>query len=278
VLDLAQHVAPFNTSTLITGETGVGKEVLARFIHKNSYCANGPFLAVNCSALPESLAESELFGHTKGAFTGAHAPRTGFFEQASGGTIFLDEIGDISLAMQLKILRVLRIIAATNKDLDAAIREGTFREDLFYRLSVINIHIPPLRERREDILPLARFMTKQIEKRLKLPSLRLDPSCLELLLNYPWPGNVRELDNVLEHAAVLCHKRTILPSHLPAHIRSRAYYKEAASSSLEDMEKAHILSVLEKVDGNRTKAAQILRISPATLWRKLKQYGELVSD
>ncbi|RJP57585.1 MAG: sigma-54-dependent Fis family transcriptional regulator [Candidatus Auribacter fodinae] len=296
VLDLAQHVAPFNTSTLITGETGVGKEVLARFIHRNSYCANGQFLAVNCSALPESLAESELFGHTKGAFTGAHSARKGFFEQASGGTIFLDEIGDISLAMQLKILRVLqeheiyrvgesvarkvdaRIIAATNKDLNSAIREGSFREDLYYRLSVINIHIPPLRERREDILPLARFLTGQIEKRLKMHSLRLDPSCLELLLNYPWPGNVRELDNVLERAAVLCHKKTILPCHLPPYITSGVYYKDTGAASLADMEKMHILSVLQKVDGNRTKAAEILQVSLATLWRKLKQYGELKSD
>lgn len=294
VLMLADRVAIFDTSLLITGETGVGKEVLARHIHSVSPRSGHLFLGVNCGALPENLLESELFGHKAGAFTGAVRDRIGLFEQAQGGTIFLDEIGDISQAMQVKLLRVLqeheiirvgesrpikidaRIMAATNRHLEKAVQEGRFREDLFYRLRVIEIHIPPLRERREDILPLARYMIEKISRKMKLKKLHLDAQCLDILLQYNWPGNIRELENTMEHAAVLSTGRTILPEHLPLHVVHAVSLNPeleragSAGASLADFEKKHIRRVLDSVNGHRSKAARILGISPSTLWRKMK--------
>ena len=292
LLDLASRVARFGTSVLITGETGVGKEILARYIHGASNRSSGPFMAVNCGALPETLLESELFGHKAGSFTGAIRDRVGMLEDAAGGTVFLDEIGDISQAVQLKILRVLqekeilrlgenrprkidvRIIAATNRNLDKAVADENFREDLLYRLRVIEIEMPPLRNRREDILPLARFLVDKIASRLEISTLRLDATTADPLLAYLWPGNVRELENALERAAVVSPDGLILPSHLPSHISNplpAAGTVVGAGSSLKEIEAAHIRNVVESTGGNKTRAAKILGISQATLWRKLKQ-------
>jgi len=293
VLDMAGRVAPYDSSILITGESGVGKEVLARYVHGLSRRAEASFVAVNCAALPETLLESELFGHRAGSFTGATENRAGLFEQAQKGTIFLDEIGDVSPAIQMKLLRVLqereilrvgesrprkvdiRVIAATNHDLENAIRNGTFREDLYYRLRVIEIDIPPLRDRPEDLLPLARYFVKQMASKLGKANLRLDATSLDHLSSYPWPGNVRELENALERAAVLCREEVIKPEDLPRSIvegvpmgRSTA---DDLKRSLAEVESEHIRAVLESVDGSRTRATKILGISPATLWRKLKQ-------
>ena len=289
VLELASRAAPFDTSILITGESGSGKEVLARYIHKLSARADKLFLGINCGALPVTLLESELFGHKAGSFTGATSDRIGIFEQAQGGTIFLDEIGDISLSMQVKLLRVLqereivrvgeskprkinvRIITATNRNLPQAIRDGKFREDLYYRLGVIEVHVPPLRERTEDILPLARYFIKQLSQKLKMPDLRLEATCVDYLTGYSWPGNVRELENAIERAAVLSQKGVILPELLPSaiiHSDSARSQKTTAVRSLADVEKDHIQAVLKMTNNNRARAAEILGISTTTLWRK----------
>ena len=295
VLELARRVATFESSVLITGESGVGKEVIARHIHRLSRRSEGPFLAVNCGALPETLLESELFGHKAGAFTGAVRDRVGLFEQAGGGTILLDEIGDVTANVQVKLLRVLqekevtrvgesvprkvdvRILAATNRDLAAAIREGRFRDDLYYRLAVIEVRVPPLRERPEDILPLARLFITRLGRKLHLPQVHLGAACLDLLQAYPWPGNVRELENALVRAAVLSTDGLILPEYLPPTIlRSAPPRKGPGGDSLRrtlaEVEREHIQAVLEATGGNRTRAARILAISPATLWRKCKSY------
>jgi len=293
VLDLAARVAPFDTSLLITGETGVGKEVLARHIHRLSARAEGPFLGVNCTALPDTLLESELFGHKAGSFTGAVRNRVGLFEEAQSGTIFLDEIGDVSPAMQMKLLRVLqekeitrvgeskprkvdvRVMAATNRDLMDAVREGKFREDLFYRLRVIQIEVPPLRERREDILHLARRFVERFARALGKPGLRLDATCVDYLQAHRWPGNVRELENAIERAAVLSAGGVIRPHDLPPEIvRSVSAAEPQAdplTQTLAEVEERHIRAVLERTGGNRTRAAQTLGISPSTLWRRLKR-------
>ncbi len=293
VIDLANRIAPYDSSVLITGETGVGKEVLARYIHGLSHRHDKSFLGVNCGALPETLAESELFGHKAGSFTGAIHDRIGLFEQAAKGTIFLDEIGDVSQSIQLKILRVLqereimrigesisrkvdvRIIAATNKNLEQAIANETFRDDLYYRLSVIEIQIPPLRQRREDILSLARYFVKRYAQKLKRPNLKLDPACLEFLLKYQWPGNVRELENVIERASILSISGTITPDNLPLQLVESTprptYISDPLQCTLEQLEQEHITTVMKLVDGNKTKAAQLLGISQTTLWRKLNQ-------
>ena len=300
VIDLANRIAPYDSSVLITGETGVGKEVLARYIHGLSHRHDKSFLGVNCGALPETLAESELFGHKAGSFTGAIHDRIGLFEQAAKGTIFLDEIGDVSQSIQLKILRVLqereimrigestsrkvdvRIIAATNKNLEQAIADETFRDDLYYRLSVIEIHIPPLRERREDILALARYFVKRSSHKLKRSNLKLDPACLQFLLKYQWPGNVRELENVIERASILSVSGTITPDNLPAQVldysRTPSYLRDPLQCTLEELEQAHIKTVMKLMDGNKTKAAQQLGISQTTLWRKLNQMQDKQDD
>ncbi len=293
VLVVANKVAPFDSTVLITGETGAGKEVMAKYIHRLSPRSKGPFIAVNCGALPESLLESELFGHKAGAFTGAIKDRVGLFEEANGGTVFLDEIGDVSAAMQLKILRVLqeheilrvgesisrkvdiRVIAATNRDLKDLIRQGKFREDLFYRLSVMELQVPSLRDRKEDILPLTRFFVDRLSKKLKIRNLQIDSSCVELLQRYNWPGNVRELENVIERAAILSPDGRILPEHLPAVVSNpgRMTFETVleGNPSLEEVQRAYIERVLEQTGGNRAKAARILGIDVTTLWRKLKK-------
>ena len=292
VLEFATRVARHDSSVIITGESGSGKEVLARHIHHVSPRAAGPFLAVNCGALPETLLESELFGHKAGAFTGASQDRLGLFEESCGGTVFLDEIGDVSPAMQTKLLRVLqerevvrigenrprkvdiRVIAATNKDLKRAVQEGKFREDLYYRLGVIEIEVPPLRQRREDIVSLARYLVEKTAARLGMDRLRLDSTTLDCLGSYSWPGNVRELENALERAAVLCKDGVIRPEDLPAGmLQSVAAVEPAAAGdrTLREIERRHIRAVLASVHGNRTRAAQILGISPATLWRRLRE-------
>lgn len=293
VLDLAERVARFDSSVLITGETGVGKEVLARYIHSISTRGRGQFVAINCSAIPESLLESELFGHKAGSFTGAIRDRVGLLEEAAGGTVFLDEAGDVGPAMQVKLLRVLqdkvvtrvgenqprpidvRIIAATNRDLEKMVGDGSFREDLLYRLRVIEIRIPPLRERREDILPLSRFLVERLAKRLKIPHLRLDATCVDYLQAYSWPGNVRELENAIERAAVLSPEGVILPDYLPPHLVGeaidRAGHHDQLSKTLARVEMEHILAVLRSTGDNRTRTAEVLGVSPATLWRRLKQ-------
>jgi len=300
VIEMASHIAPFDTSVLITGASGTGKEVMARYIHQRSRRAQFPFVAVNCGALPETLLESELFGHKAGSFTGAIHDRVGLFEQANKGTLFLDEIGDISPAMQLKLLRVLqereimrvgeskvrkidvRVMAATNKNLKKAIKNGQFREDLYYRLGVIEIEIPPLAQRKEDILPLSRYFVNQFAKKFNLPNLRLDATCLDYLQSYSWPGNVRELENAIERAAVLSKDGWIRPEHLPPSILHAGTVPrrtlDPLNCTLAQVEEEHIRTVLDLVNGNRTKAAQVLGISPATLWRKLKQVAPVPAN
>jgi len=295
VMQLASRVAKFDSSVLVTGETGVGKEVLARYIHRHSHRSTNPFVVVNCGALPETLLESELFGHRAGSFTGATRDRTGLLQQAHQGTVFLDEIGDISPNIQLKILRVLqekeitrvgdteplkidvRVIAATNRDLSKAVSDNRFRDDLLYRLRVIEIHVPPLRERIEDILPTARYLVSRLSRKLKIPRLKLDATCVDYLQAYEWPGNVREMENAIERAAVFSHDGIIRPENLPPEIISSAATEDNSikplSVSLEDMENKHIKRVLKLCHNNRTHAARALGISPSTLWRKMKAMG-----
>jgi two-component system, NtrC family, response regulator HydG len=292
VIEFASRVARHDSSVIITGESGTGKEVLARHIHRSSPRSEGPFLAVNCGALPETLLESELFGHKAGAFTGASQDRLGLFEEANGGTVFLDEIGDVSASMQTKLLRVLqereivrvgenrprkvdnRVIAASNKDIKRAVEDGRFREDLYYRLGVIEIEVPPLRDRPEDIVSLARHLVTKTATRLGMDQLRLDSTALDCLTSHTWPGNVRELENVLERAAVLCTDDVIRPEDLPAGIvqtiAAPRRSPTGTGQSLREVEQQHIQAVLESVDGNRTQAAKILGISTATLWRRLR--------
>lgn len=293
VLNIADRVAQFNSSVLISGETGVGKEVVARYIHQASKRAQYTMLTINCGALPETLLESELFGHKAGSFTGAIRDRTGLFEQAARGTILLDEIGDISLATQVKLLRVLqereilrigenlprkvdtRILTATNRNLDDSVTKGKFREDLLYRLRVIEIRVPPLRERPEDIVPLMNRFIKTLATSLDIPHLRIAPECLECFQSYLWPGNVRELRNALERAAVLSDRGVIRRRDLPPRmIRPEphpARDKQQPLRTLAEVESEYIKTVLESANGNRTRAAEILGIGQSTLWRKLKK-------
>jgi two-component system, NtrC family, response regulator HydG len=296
VLLLARRIARFDSSLLIHGESGTGKELLARLVHLWSPRAAGPFLAVNCGALSENLLESELFGHVKGAFTGAIRDRAGLFEQAAGGFVLLDEIGDIGQAMQLKILRVLqereilrvgesrprkidvRVIAATHRNLEEEVRSGEFREDLFYRLRVIDLEVPPLRDRREDIIPLARAVVKKLATRLGIDDLRLDSPCADVLHSCAWRGNVRELENALERAAVMSRDAIIRVEDLPDYIRDEGAVsfssRISSMKTLRELEMDYIHHVLEQTGGNRTQAARILGIGQTTLWRKLKSEGE----
>ncbi len=293
LLIIANKVAPYDSTVLITGETGAGKEVMAKYIHRLSPRSKGPFIPVNCGALPESLLESELFGHKAGAFTGATKDRAGLFEVADRGTIFLDEIGDVTPAMQLKILRALqeheilrigesisrkvdiRVIAATNKDLRELIKQKKFREDLFYRLAVMELKVPPLRERKEDILPLTRFFVDRLAKKFKIKDLHIHSSCIEYLQEYSWPGNVRELENVIERAAILSPDGTILPEHLPVVLikSPNAAFESVmeGNPTLAAMEVAYINRIIQLTGGNKARAARILGIDGSTLWRKLKQ-------
>jgi two-component system, NtrC family, response regulator HydG len=291
VIELATRIAPFESSVLITGESGVGKEVVARLIHGRSARGKGVFLAINCGALPETLLDSELFGHKAGAFTGAVSDHAGLFEEAAGGTLFLDEVGEISHAMQVKLLRVLqereirrvgenrtrpidvRVLAATNRDLQSGMADGSFREDLYYRLRVVEVAIPPLRDRREDILPLARFFVERFRTKLKLPALRLSPESMGYLTSYPWPGNVRELENAIEHAAILSRDGRLTPDLFPTGIVHPATGNSAVAGqrTLAEVGKEHIEAILRQTGGNRRQAAAILGISTATLWRRCKR-------
>src|SRR3990172_7104090 len=293
VFDLAARVAETDSSLLITGESGTGKEVLARLIHFRSLRANGPFVTVNCSAIPENLLESELFGHKKGAFTGALYSKRGSFELANGGTFFLDEIGDMRVEMQAKILRVLeermvkkvgseeeilvdvRVIAATNKNLSAEIHEGRFREDLFYRLNIVQIAIPPLREHKVDIPILARHFLKVFSTEMKKPVADFSEEALSLMTAYDWPGNVREVKNTVERAIIFASPgEMIRTSHFPPQLRTemtqRAPSPAKVFKTLAEAELDYLKEVLIACDGNKVKAAEILGISPSTIWRKLQ--------
>ncbi len=288
VLDQVHRVAQVDSTVLLTGESGVGKEALARLIHDESARAAQPFVAVNCAAVPEALIESELFGHVRGAFTGATQDRVGLFEAANRGTLLLDEVGDLPAAMQVKLLRVLqerelrrvgenrtrridvRVLAATHRNLTAEVSAGRFRQDLYYRLRVIEIGIPALRDRPDDVLPMARRFLAETASRLNLPVTGLAPRAADQLVQWSWPGNVRELQNVIERAIVLAHGKRVEVEDLPEEIRrpeSRAPHQQR---TLADIEREHILRVLDSVGGNRTKAAAILGIGPATLFRRLK--------
>ena len=294
VVDLARRVAKVDSTVLITGESGVGKERIARLTHDESPRASGPFLAVNCGAITETLLEAELFGHKRGAFTGATSDRPGLFEAANHGTLLLDEIGDVSPGMQVKLLRVLqereirrvgentsrrvdvRVLAATNKDLAEAIKEGAFRQDLYYRLRVVELYVPPLRERREDILSLARVLLAEAALRMGRKLSGLTPRAADQLLRYTWPGNVRELENAMERAVALARGGRVDLEDLPEEIR-QAFAKPVVGASgvhpLEDVEKEYIIASLQLNGGNQTRTAEQLGIGSATLYRKLKSYG-----
>ena len=294
VLDLVGRVAPTDATVLICGESGTGKEIIAKALHHASKRADGRFVAINCGALPETLLESELFGYVKGAFTGAGANKKGLFEEAHRGTLFLDEIGEMAPGLQVKLLRALqsgevrpvgstqaitvdtRVVAATNRDLEPMIRQGTFREDLFYRLNVIPILLPPLRERREDIpLLTEHFLARFAQRQGRV--LRLSAAAMERLLRYPWPGNVRELENAMERTAILARDETIEPRDLPPHVDSGLALGPApglaAEQTLAEAERAHIIQILERHGWNHSRAADALGIGRTTLWRKLKEYG-----
>jgi len=289
-----EKAAPTNSTVLIAGETGTGKDLVARALHQRSPRAQGPLVSISCGAIPESLLESELFGHVKGAFTGAHADREGVFEAAEGGTLFLDEIGDLPLPMQVKLLRALqerqiqrlgesrarrvdvRLVAATHRDLRQEMQQGRFREDLFYRLDVLSVVVPPLRQRREDIpLLVEHFLRKygaEMGKNLRGAS----SEALALLTRYDWPGNVRELQNAIERAAILQEGPQVQPEDFLLGRSPQAAAHSAPASemvSLEEMERRHILWVLRQTDNHQSRAAQILGIGRRTLYRKIRQYG-----
>jgi len=295
VVELARRVAKVDSTVLITGESGSGKERVARLVHEESTRSSGPFIAVNCGAITETLLESELFGHARGAFTGATQDRPGLFEAAHKGTLLLDEVGEVSPAMQVKLLRVIqereirrvgenrnrkvdvRIIAATNRDLAHGVAGGAFRQDLYYRLKVVELHVPPLRERREDILPLARVLLAGASLWMNRTISGFAPGVADHLLRHPWPGNVRELENAMERAVALAPRNRVELEDLPEEIRLTSAQAPALAGAvrpLEVIEKEYILAALELNGGNQTHAAQQLGIGPATLYRKLKRYGE----
>jgi transcriptional regulator with PAS, ATPase and Fis domain len=293
LVDLARRIATVDTTVLITGESGTGKERIARFVHEQSARARGPFIAVNCGAITETLLESELFGHARGAFTGAVQNRPGLFEAANGGTLLLDEVGEVSPGMQVKLLRALqereirrvgenqnrpvnvRVIAATNRELTEDIAAGRFRKDLYYRLNVVELHVPALRDRREDILPLARILLAESALRMKRPIAGLSPQAADQLLRYEWPGNVRELVNAMERAVALAQNSRTELDDLPEEVRQAAPIPliSGAVKALEDVEKEYILAVLDRNGGNQTRSAEQLGIGSATMYRKLKKYG-----
>jgi transcriptional regulator with PAS, ATPase and Fis domain len=277
---------------LLTGESGTGKELAARAIHFHSAQKNGPFIALNCSAFAESLIESELFGHEEGAFTGATKSKSGRFELANGGTLFLDEIGDISLPLQTKLLRILetkqfekvggsksisinaRIITATNKNLEEEIQAGRFREDLFYRINVVNIHLPPLRERIDDLPLLIDHFIQSFNKLFRKSIEGVSKDVYRIFTKYSWPGNIRELENVLEHCFVICRGMVIEAEHLPEKISSntkRTLTPSTSEHSPKRSEREMIIGVLEKHRWNKSRTAAELEIDPSTLWRKMKR-------
>jgi len=294
LLDMARQVAPTDCNVLITGESGTGKELFARYLHHQSRRESGPFVAVNCGAFNEELLANELFGHVKGAFTGAHADKKGLLEAASGGTLFLDEITEMSPTMQVKLLRVIqekevlplgatrpvkidvRFIAATNRDVQEMVKLGGFRQDLYFRLNVVNLHIPALSARREDVPLLAHhFLAKHAETMGKDVT-ELAPDALELLRAYDFPGNVRELENIIERGVAITTGYSIEPAHLPDDLRElsiRTFRKKAGRiPTLEQQEQDYITWVLQEAGGNQTLAAQLLGIDRVSLWRKLKRY------
>lgn len=290
VLSLLEMVAPTDASVLVLGESGTGKEIIAQSIHENSPRAKGNFLAVNCAALNENLIESELFGHEKGAFTGAVARKQGKFEQASGGTLLLDEVGELPPAAQAKLLRAIqerviervggtqsvpvdvRIIAATNRDLKKMVEEGSFREDLFFRLNVFPVEIPPLRERREELPLLITHFIKKYAGRFGKVIQGYSDSFLEKLKAYSFPGNVRELENIIERAIILCRTQTLDVIHLPE-LAAHAIQNGQKTVSIKDNEKNLIMEALRKTDGNKSKAAELLGIARRTLHYKIREYG-----
>jgi PAS domain S-box-containing protein len=300
IADLRQlilEVAPTNVSVLIRGESGTGKELVANIIHYNSLRRDRILIKVNCAALSENLLESELFGHVKGAFTGALSDRKGRFELADSGTIFLDEIGDIRPTLQVKLLRVLqegefervgssktlkvnvRIITATNRNLDGMVKDNRFRLDLYYRLNVFPVNIPPLRERKKDIPLLLSYFINKLRSEMGKDITGVSKEALDFLADYDYPGNIRELENILEHAFVRCHGRTILPSHLPFDdtcVTAKNILKSLqlkSGDTMEIMEKELILSAIKQTNYHLNKAARVLGMGRATLWRKMKKYG-----
>ena len=294
VVELARRVAKVDATVLITGESGVGKERIARLVHDESTRAGGPFVAVNCGAITETLLESELFGHKRGAFTGAASDRPGLFEAANRGTLLLDEIGEISAGMQVKLLRVLqereirrvgentsrpvdvRVLATTNRHLAHGVADGVFRQDLYYRLKVVELEVPPLRDRREDILPLARVLLADAAVRVGRKISGLATGAVDQLLRYEWPGNVRELENAMERAVALARGSRVDLGDLPEEIR-KAFPKPVVNGGavqpLSQIEKEYIIAVLDLNGGNQTRTAEQLGIGSATLYRKLKSYG-----
>ena len=295
VLKLAEQIAPSDSTVLIQGESGTGKEVLAKYLHNSSRRADGPFLSINCGALPETLLESELFGHVKGSFTGAVRDKQGLFAAARGGTFFLDEVGEMPASLQVKLLRVLqerevipvgatesipvdvRIVAATNRDLEEEVRRGNFRSDLFYRLNVIAVNLPALRDRRDDLVLLIDFLLGKFATEKGMEQKALAPEALDAVMVYEWPGNVRELENALEYAVVLSRGTLIEAAQLPERITRRRREPLVAervwdNPSLEVIERAYIMWVLQAEGGNKTRAAEILGIDPSTLYRKLSRY------
>ena len=289
------RVARSNATVLVEGESGTGKEVVARAIHLNGPKAAGPFVAVNCAAIPENLLESELFGHEKGAFTGAVARKVGRFEQAAGGTVFLDEIVDMSLALQAKILRAtqereierlggagtipvdVRLIAATNRDLNEAIKQGRFREDLYYRLAVVTIRLPKLAERGDDLVLLTAYFVRQFAERYGKRITAISDRALDLLRNHTWVGNVRELRNVIERAVIVATDTTLRAEHLPDELRGEEAAlpdrPSGAHLTLAEVEARHIARVLTRTNGQIGAAAEVLGIHRNTLTRKMKEYG-----
>jgi two-component system response regulator HydG len=293
VLELARRVARVESTALLTGESGVGKERLARLIHDESPRGGRPFVAVNCGALTETLLESELFGHARGSFTGAERDRPGLFEAAGGGTLFLDEVGEVSPGMQVKLLRALqerevrrvgenrarpvdvRVVAATNRNLAEEVAAGRFRQDLYYRLRVIELRVPPLRDRAEDVLPLARVFLAETARRMGRKVTGFTPRAADQLLRYPWPGNVREVQNAVEHAVALCAGSRVEVEDLPEELRSAMPRPRPAGRArpLDEVEREYILAAVENAGGNRTRAAADLGIGLATLKRKLRRYA-----
>jgi PAS domain S-box-containing protein len=291
IYQLLETVSDTSSTVLVLGETGTGKELVARAVHYNSARKEKPFVKVLCAALPENLLESELFGHVRGAFTGAIRDKPGRFEMAHGGTMFLDEIAEISPAVQAKLLRVLesgefervgglktiktdvRIVAATNRDLKSLIREGQFREDLYYRLNVIAINLPPLRDRRDDIPLLIQHLVAKFALETGKEIERVSPQVMDILLDHDWPGNVRQLENAVEHAFVHCRGKTVQVQHLPEELIHPEEPVISSGLSLEEAEKELILGSLERNNWSKTKTARELKVPRTTLWRKIKKYG-----
>jgi DNA-binding NtrC family response regulator len=292
VLELAARVAPLDTTVLVYGESGTGKEFIVRMIHDQSARAGAPFVSINCAALTETLLESELFGHVRGAFTGAVRDKAGLFEVAGGGTIFLDEIGEVAPTIQAKLLRALqereirrvgaersikinaRVVAATNRDLRAAVDAGTFRQDLFFRLGAFIITVPPLRDRREDIPPLVHHFLSRAGSRMKKDVTAVSADAMTALMNYGWPGNVRELEHAVERAVILANGPSIGVRELPPEVTQKRRRRSGDGTlDLREQERAMIERALDTFGGNRRRAAEALKISTVTLWRKMKQYG-----